>query len=139
MKRPSKKRDLVGAWLEKADRDLRLAELAVSQPDPPCDLISFHAQQCAEKYLKGALTFLRVPFPKTHDLEELCRLLSPHWQDMPFTADELVELTDYAISTRYPDEWEDISLAEARQAIAVAKRVRDAVRTFLETKGWKNG
>ncbi|HDH57835.1 MAG TPA: HEPN domain-containing protein [Bacteroidetes bacterium] len=64
MKRPVKKRDLVGAWLEKADKDLRLAELAVSQPDPPCDLISFHAQQCAEKYLEAALVW-NGPFHAT--------------------------------------------------------------------------
>ncbi len=135
--RPSKEQR-VSAWLRIADSDLRLAEVAASLEDPPGDLASFHAQQCAEKYLKGALTFLRIGFPKTHDLSELCRMLSPQWPDMPLTASEVAELTDYAVASRYPDEWEEITPSEIRQAIDMAKRVREAVLAFLKTKGWND-
>ncbi len=39
--------ELVKAWIEKAD-------------------ICFHAQQCAEKYLKAYLTYKEVEFRKTY-------------------------------------------------------------------------
>jgi HEPN domain-containing protein len=137
MKNPAKGESQPSAWLAKADKDLWMAELAARQSDPPGDLITFHAQQCVEKYLKGALTHFKVRFPKTHDLEELCRLLNPHWPNMPFTANEVVELTDYAISSRYPDEWDEISLPEALLAIDMAKRVKAAVLVFLKEKGYE--
>ncbi|MBW1960508.1 MAG: HEPN domain-containing protein [Deltaproteobacteria bacterium] len=38
--------------------------------------VCFHAQQCAEKYLKAFLTFKNIDFPKTHDIGELLALVS---------------------------------------------------------------
>jgi hypothetical protein len=45
--------------------------------------ITFHAQQLAEKALKGFLTWHDQPFRKTHDLVEIgeqCVTLMPHWR-----------------------------------------------------------
>ena len=106
MKRRPKQRGLVSAWLEKADRDLRLTELAASHRDPAGDLICFHAQQCAEKYLKGC------------------------------TGDEGSHMTGYAISSRYPDLWEEVSRSEALEAVQMARRIRQAVEAFLVDRGW---
>jgi HEPN domain-containing protein len=39
--------------------------------EPPADLVCFHCQQGAEKYLKGFLAWHAVPFPRTHDLAAL--------------------------------------------------------------------
>src|SRR5207253_8193368 len=45
------------------------------------DAVCFHAQQCAEKYLKACLQEADLPFRKTHDLSELLHsLLSVHPQ-----------------------------------------------------------
>lgn len=129
---------LASAWFKKADKDLRMAKKTLKSPEDLGDLISFHAQQSVEKYLKGALVFLQIEFSKTHDLKKICLLLQPHWQNMPFSCEEVATLTLYAISTRYPHLWEEVSVEEARRAVAVAKRVREAVRGFLETKGWKD-
>jgi HEPN domain-containing protein len=44
--------------------------------------ICFHAQQCAEKYLKARLTEANIPFIKTHDLPSLLSQLAavePLW------------------------------------------------------------
>ena len=38
------------------------------------DIICFHSQQSAEKYLKAYLVFLDQDFPKTHALEDLVLL-----------------------------------------------------------------
>jgi len=56
----------VNEWKQKAENDLRTAEIVLSSQDPPTDTICFHAQQCAEKYLKSYLTckLLRAKSPE---------------------------------------------------------------------------
>ncbi|MBN2105766.1 HEPN domain-containing protein [bacterium] len=58
--------NVVNAWIKKAENDLITAEHTMLMDNPPTDTICFHAQQCAEKYIKGLLVFLQVHFPKTH-------------------------------------------------------------------------
>jgi HEPN domain-containing protein len=60
----------VGRWLRYARDDLRAAELLAGQGDVP-RAACFHAQQAAEKAIKGSLIFLQTGFRKTHDLELL--------------------------------------------------------------------
>jgi HEPN domain-containing protein len=47
--------DLAREWLVRAEHDLRVAEYLLTRPDPPPESVGFHAQQCAEKALKGFL------------------------------------------------------------------------------------
>ena len=52
-----KKIDLVKLWIKKAENDLVAAEhLLTVRPHTPYDTICFHAQQCAEKYLRLSLS-----------------------------------------------------------------------------------
>ena len=44
---------LVKAWFKKAENDLVNAEHTMTMTEPPTDTVCLHAQQCAEKYLKG--------------------------------------------------------------------------------------
>jgi HEPN domain-containing protein len=98
--------------------------------DCPNDTVCFHAQQCVEKYIKALLVFRATPFPKTHDIHALRTLLPPKLR--PKLDKKLQDqLTDYATVKRYPDLGPVISLTEARQAVAVARRVRKQVRRHL--------
>ena len=47
------------------------------------------------------------------------------------SAQEQELLTDYAVSTRYPGDYEAIPLVEAKQAVQIAKRVRKQLRALL--------
>lgn len=49
------RRELVRAWLTKAEEDLRAAEAILAAPMPSYGTASFHAQQGAEKALKALL------------------------------------------------------------------------------------
>lgn len=92
---------------------------------------AFHAQQCTEKALKGLLTFLEIPFPRTHVLEVLLDLLKKNGVDIPVSVDESFELTQYAVQTRYPGEWEPVDKGEARRALERAGLVLNWVETQL--------
>ena len=118
-------------WVIKADSDLKAAEhLLTLKGDCPTEIVCFHAQQGVEKYLKALLMLLDVDFPKSHDLGELLKLL-PQDKNIPLTIHEAEELTDYAVSARYPDDVEPLSLSEATQANEIAKRVSSAISAYL--------
>ena len=57
-------------WFHKAESDLVTARRTAAS-EGPYDTACFHAQQAAEKYLKGFLIACGQGFPYTHDLENL--------------------------------------------------------------------
>ena len=64
-------------WLQHARSDLAYARKGDNQPDILPNQVAFHAQQAAEKALKAVLVLRSVPFPKTHDLQDLIK--TPAW------------------------------------------------------------
>jgi len=112
-------------WLSFAREDLAAARSV--QRDGLSNQACFHAQQCVEKCLKGLLAGSDALPPKTHSIQELLnRLPLPV---LSLAEEELVELDDYYITTRYPDAVPG-SLPEglpsgrdAARAIALADRV----------------
>jgi HEPN domain-containing protein len=126
--------EVVGAWIAKADNDLRAAEaiLAAGDDGPP-DAAAYHAQQCVEKSLKALLVSTGVDHPRTHDISILVALLSDSGMEAPgLSVEEQVALTTYATVTRYPGGYEPVSNVEALAALAMARRVRKHVRAALE-------
>jgi len=120
-------------WMAKAENDLKSAACLLKTKDCPTDAVCFHAQQCVEKYLKALLVALGTEFRKIHDVGELIILL-PYRLRPSLDDQEQDRLTEYATVTRYPGDYEPISLSEARQAVAIARRVRREVRKVLEEK-----
>jgi hypothetical protein len=66
----------------------------------------------------------------THNIHVLRALLPPKLR--PKLAKKVQDrLTDYATVLRYPESGPDVPLAEARQAVAIARQVRREVRRHL--------
>lgn len=121
---------VVREWVEKAEHDLHTAvHMLALGGAAPTDIVCFHAQQCIEKYLKSVLVLYQIPVPKTHDIEKVHSLI-PDRDRFTMTADEMRTMTAYATDTRYP-AFEEISLEDARKAVALAERIRNAVRKIL--------
>jgi HEPN domain-containing protein len=119
-------------WIDKADRDFAAAQLLLDQPQPSYDLVCFHSQQCAEKYLKACLQESDIFFPKTHDLPTLLDLLlsvEPVWESMRLS---LKSLTAYAVEFRYPGVSATQELAT--QALKDCHQIKEAVRQRLESE-----
>jgi HEPN domain-containing protein len=123
---------LAGNWFLKAENDLRNAELVMQAEaaDKPYDTVCYHGQQAAEKYLKGFLTVLDITPLKTHNIEVLMDLLAGNYPDIE-SLHEAVSLTAYAVENRYPDDYQEISCEEAREALRIAVRVKDFVMEKL--------
>jgi HEPN domain-containing protein len=109
------------SWFEKANKDLRCAQIDLAADPPAPEDALYHCQQAAEKALKGFLVWHDQPFPKTHDLGKLGNQAVGLDQTLEPLIDEVVELTKYAWIFRYPGEVDEPSLVEA---VAVLHRVR---------------
>lgn len=118
-----------GRWVRKAEADFEGANDLAQAARPLYDLICFHCQQSAEKYLKACLIDRGLPCPKTHRLEDLLSLLLPHDGSLKKLHRILVPLTRYAVDYRYPDEC--ATKRDAAAALRLATKVRDVIRARL--------
>ncbi len=117
----------VKEWFRKGENDLTAARMIIQNPHPPTDTLCFHAQQCAEKYIKGYLTLHNIEVEKTHDLVNLnnrCREINTQFKILAEACDKL---RVYAVEARYPGEFYEYPLEEAKEAIALAEMVRNFV------------
>lgn len=122
---------MANQWIEKAEHDLWNAEYTLTlKQDCPFDTVCFHSQQCAEKYLKAFLIFHSLEFPKTHDLRVLMQNVRLQ-TSVDLEMSEVLILNRYTIEARYPGDWEPITRDEAERAVAIARKVRDAIRAIL--------
>jgi HEPN domain-containing protein len=126
------------AWLRHASRDLSAAQLLLEHtvgqtPRAAPFQVAFHAQQAAEKALKGALTYAGVRFEDTHRLNTLAGLLPLDWETHRLST-TLGELNRYAVQARYPDLAEpEPAVEDARRAIAQALSVQQTVVRDLKS------
>ena len=116
------------AWFAKAGADLEMARRALGPDRPFPDMACFHAQQCAEKYLKGYLVAHEVPFRFVHDLGyliNLCSGLDPAFEDLRPAARFL---NAYIATSRYPAEIDpEPDIPAAREAIRRAQQIANFV------------
>ena len=71
-----------------------------------------------------------IEFPRTHQISLLLALVPA--QVRPVLApQEQDRLTEYAVTTRYPGDYDPILREEARQAVQTARRLRNQVRRRL--------
>ena len=120
-------------WIEKAEADyLAAVDLARRRKLPLHDMVCFHCQQSAEKYLKARLEEAGIHFPKTHDLEAILTLtgpVEPLWSALLPT---VRRLTPFGVLIRYPGN--DANKTQARNALNDAKGIRKEVRLSMGLK-----
>ncbi|MGH9843789.1 MAG: HEPN domain-containing protein [Blastocatellia bacterium] len=121
---------LTTEWIEKAEEDwVMMLKGYRARKDPAYNASCFHAQQCAEKYLKGGLEEAGIPFRKTHDLKELLTqslAVEPTWNSLD---PELDNLNRFSILFRYPGR--SAVKSDAKKAVEDCRKVRRVIRTSL--------
>lgn len=80
---------------------------------------AFTLKQAVEKCLKAILVDRNIEFPRVHNIAYLFGLL-PSDVDLPPEAMEAMALTTYAVMTRYPGDYEEITPEMYQDAIRVA-------------------
>lgn len=121
---------LTAEWVQKAEADyLGAVYLRRHRKIPLPDLVCFHCQQSAEKYLKAFLQEAGATFPKTHNLLDLLQLLMRVNPSLKKLQADLLVLEDYAVKFRYPGI--SSTLKQAAEAMRALASVRKIVRRTL--------
>lgn len=95
--------DLAALYAKKASNDAAAAREFANNAEISDEIIGFHAQQAVEKWLKAVMANLGLPQQRTHDIDQLGRLLEEHDVQLPVPRSHLAELTDFAVPLRYED------------------------------------
>lgn len=134
MNPPKKKRLPVSPeeWMAHAISDLGLAKLGKEYPGILREQICFHTQQAVEKAFKAVLLFYKIDFPLTHDIEELIDIVSEAGKSLPSEVMDAGILTPYAVETRYPGSFEEITEHDVDEAVIIAEKVIAWARECIE-------
>jgi HEPN domain-containing protein len=123
-------------WFDIAESDLQLAEDTTTKTYPVVrELVCYHCQQSAEKYLKGYLRFADIHFDKIHDLRMLLKQCIDKTSSFVNILPQCNTLTKYENTPRYPQELL-ITESEMQYALQCAKVVQDFVRKKLTKAGY---
>jgi HEPN domain-containing protein len=98
----------------------------------PWGVVTFHAQQAVEKYLKGLIVLRGGIPPKIHDLVALLNLCEPTDRGLQHFEQDCRVLSRLGWMSRYPDT-PDIDEIQARKAVEICDRIREAIRSRTQT------
>ena len=134
LKPPKKEKHVINPlteeWVQKAEGDYTVAQQVLQGQNPVNDAICFHAQQCIEKYLKAWLQEADIPFPRTHDLQELLNLIVPVLSAWDVWREDFSKLSEHAVDPRYPGKF--ATADETAHAMRICIEVRRTVREQLK-------
>jgi len=114
-------------WVAKAEGDWDSAQREYrARQRPNYDATCFHAQQCAEKYLKARLEEAAIAFGRTHNLISLLTLglaVEPTWTVLQ---PHLTALNIYSVAFRYSGS--SATRSNAANALKACREVRRIAR-----------
>ena len=119
-------------WIEHAEDDYENAKIVIRRRKPSVYGSCFHAQQCAEKYMKALLVFKGRSFPMTHDLLIINNLLISEGIFIGLPEDDVDALSRFAVATRYPGA--KLTIEDAKEAISLSRAIRKFSRAYLGLK-----
>ncbi len=118
-----KNRALVKQWQVRARSNLDRARTGKIQKTILYEDLCFDCQQAVEKSLKALLIAHDVESPHTHIIGHLLEILEQNRISVPDDVKSSVDLTEYAVHTRYPGFYEPVTEEEYREALAVTECV----------------
>ena len=119
------------SWLEKADKDLEVAELLLKRKKRFVDLSCFHLQQAFEKYLKALIAYNGVFPQKTHDLGKLLNQTAKYNLKLLKFIDAANHISPFAVIPRYPDEELNLPISSVKKLIKETKRLAVLIKEII--------
>ena len=110
-------------WIKRAKSSLNLSKFAadtVVNNEVYYEDLCYQTQQAAEKAIKGLLIYFEVEPEFTHNIEKLLEELEK-FTAIPENVRAAAELTDYAITTRYPGWYEEVTKEKYEKAVHIAQ------------------
>jgi HEPN domain-containing protein len=118
------------SWNEKKKSSLGIAKMAVNV-DIYYEDLCYQAQQTVEKGLKGLLIYYGVEPEFTHNIGILLNELEK-FTEIPENIKEVTKLTKYAVITRYPGEYDDITKEGYEESIKIANNCFEWIKNKIK-------
>jgi len=114
-------------WRLLAERDISVAEhLAATMRPVPTEVVAFHCQQAAEKFLKGVLVILGEEPPYIHDLNKLCKIIIKYHPEYIKIMPSCTIITHFSIQPRY-----DLGLCLSEEDMRIVLSHTHTIKDFL--------
>ena len=107
------------SWIDRAKSSLEISKMTIKDNIYYEDLC-YQAQQAVEKGLKGFLIYFGVEPEFTHNIGLLLESLE-NFIKIPDNIKETINLTKYAVITRYPGEYDEITKEKHEESIKIAE------------------
>lgn len=122
-------KDVAIEWFKIAEADLSSAEYLQDMKPIPVEIICYHCQQSAEKYLKGYLALVGEEIVRTHDLVRLNKSCADHDEEFSILENDCRMINDYAVTTRYPFQ---VDIGESDMSLALQGAL--SIKQFVLSK-----
>lgn len=120
--------DVAKEWFNIAQNDLSSAEFLQDMQPTPIEIICYHCQQSAEKYLKGFLAYKGEEIRRTHDLILLNKICRKHDEAFKSIEEDCILLTSYGVNIRYPFPME-LNHSDMKIALESTSKIKAFVLT----------
>ena len=127
--------DTYKEWLKRAEGSFLIVKKLAKEDDVYLEDLCFHLQQSVEKALKGLLLFYGGELKKTHDSSVLIGLLEEYVNIPDFILD-VMQLDIYAVETRYPGIYDEVTREEFEAHLKVAELCIEWVDSIMNPKTW---
>jgi len=122
--------ELAALLSRKASDDAIAVREFAGNPEISDEIIGFHAQQAVEKWLKALMASRGIPQQRTHDIDQLARVLEAKGVELPFPRPSLAELTAFAVPLRY-EQLLDAEPLDRRLTVALVDGVGEWAASHL--------
>lgn len=118
----------------KAEADAIAVRELAGNPEITDEIVGFHAQQAIEKWLKALMARRGMDETRIHDIGRLLQLLLNDGAELPDNAEQLDDLTIYAVPMRY-DELLDAEPLDREATVELIQRVGAWANQVLDRPG----
>jgi len=118
------------SWLERARSSHEISKAEMKDYIFYEDLC-YQSQQAVEKALKGLLIYYGVDPEFTHNIGLLLNKLES-FTEIPENIKTAINVTKYAVITRYPGEYDEVTKSDYEESVKIAKDCIDWVETKIK-------
>jgi len=128
-------------WINRAKGSLKISKTFINiniDNEFYYEDLCYQTQQAVEKAFKGFLIYFNDEPEFTHNIEALLVELEK-FIEIPTHIREAIDLTKFAVLTRYPGDYEEITKDKYEKAIKIAQECLDWVeQTITKIENEKN-
>ena len=118
------------SWLERARSSHEISKAEMKDYIFYEDLC-YQSQQAVEKALKGLLIYYGVDPEFTHNIGLLLNKLES-FTEIPENIKTATNVTKYAVITRYPGEYDEVTKSDYEESVKIARNCIDWVETKIK-------